>query len=456
MFVKHPLFKGTIILTLSGILSRFMGFFYRVFLSRAIGAEGMGLYQLVFPVYILASSITVSGIQTAISRLVSARTASVSSESGKTILLTGILISAGLSIPVSALLFFLASPIAIWYLKSPAATDLLRLVALAIPFGAFHACADGYYLGIRNTVVPAIRQLLEQAVRFLLLLPLYYGFFPHSVPLTPLIAVLILVLEECAAALFSFFTLFFSLSRPGNTLFLQKIRLFLQYHHTVLYSDSAELLSVALPLTGNRVVVCLLQSLEASLLPVRLCCYGYTAAQALRIYGILTGMSLPMILFPTAVTSALCAMLLPSVSAAWASGFIVTVHRLIQKSILSCLSIGLVFSLSFLLLGKPVTVLLFQNELAGCYVQAFAFVCPLLYLNPVLFSILNGLGKSSAVFFYSLGSLVLRLVFLFFVVPFWGITGYFMGLFLSQLLCCFLSLRSLGKQCRLRKKNTPV
>ncbi len=232
-----------------------MGFFYRVFLSRAIGAEGMGLYQLVFPVYILASSITVSGIQTAISRLVSARTASVSYESGKTILLTGILISAGLSIPVSALLFFLASPIAIWYLKSPAATDLLRLVALAIPFGAFHACADGYYLGIRNTVVPAIRQLLEQAVRFLLLLPLYYGLFPHSVPLTPLIAVLILVLEECAAALFSFFTLFFSLSRPGNTPFLQKIRLFLQYHHTVLYSDSAELLSVALPLTGNRVVV---------------------------------------------------------------------------------------------------------------------------------------------------------------------------------------------------------
>ena len=75
MLLKNKLVKGTFILTFSGLLSRFIGFFYRVFLSRAIGAEGLGLYQIVFPLYMLAYSITVSGIQTSISRLVSARSA---------------------------------------------------------------------------------------------------------------------------------------------------------------------------------------------------------------------------------------------------------------------------------------------------------------------------------------------------------------------------------------------
>lgn len=434
--LKNPLFKGTVILTLSGFLSRFLGFFYRVFLSRAIGAEGVGLYQLVFPVYMLACGITVSGIQTAVSRLVSARHASGNSQGTRSVLLTGLLLSAGLSFPVTALLFFFADPVAIGYLKNPAAASLVRLIAVAIPFGTFHACVDGYYLGLRNTAVPAIRQLLEQAVRFLLLLPLYYGILPHSVEVTPMTAVLILVLEEIAAALFSFVSLLFSGGHPFYT--RQKPKLSASFH-----TGMAELLSIALPLTGNRVLVCILQSMEASLLPVCLCNYGYTSSESLRIYGILTGMALPMILFPTAVTSSLCSMLLPSVSAAKAAGASAHVRRLVWKSCLSCLAVGILFSLGFLFLGKPVTFLLFQNELAGYYVQAFAFICPLLYLNPVFFAILNGLGKSSAVFLYNLISLSLRLLFLFCAVPHYGITGYFAGLFLSQMLCCLLCKRSL-------------
>ena len=106
MLLKNKLVKGTFILTFSGLLSRFIGFFYRVFLSRAIGAEGLGLYQIVFPLYMLAYSITVSGIQTSISRLVSARFALYDHRGARYILLAGILLSLLLSVPVSAFLFF--------------------------------------------------------------------------------------------------------------------------------------------------------------------------------------------------------------------------------------------------------------------------------------------------------------------------------------------------------------
>ena len=71
----HILVKGTLILTLSGFLTKIIGFIYRIFLSHTIGAQGMGIYQLIFPVQALCFALTVGGIQTAISRLVAAKAA---------------------------------------------------------------------------------------------------------------------------------------------------------------------------------------------------------------------------------------------------------------------------------------------------------------------------------------------------------------------------------------------
>ncbi len=72
---KHTLIKGTFILTATGLITRFMGFFYRIFLSHTFGEEGVGLYQLIFPIYALCFSFTAAGIETALSRLVAKRLA---------------------------------------------------------------------------------------------------------------------------------------------------------------------------------------------------------------------------------------------------------------------------------------------------------------------------------------------------------------------------------------------
>lgn len=70
MSQKKSILVGTMVLTAAGFLSRFMGFFYRIFLSRIFGEEGVGLYQLIFPIYTLGYSLTTAGIETAISRTV--------------------------------------------------------------------------------------------------------------------------------------------------------------------------------------------------------------------------------------------------------------------------------------------------------------------------------------------------------------------------------------------------
>lgn len=429
MVFKNNLIKGTFILTLSGVLSRFIGFFYRIFLSRTIGAEGVGLYQLVFPLYMLAFSISVSGIQTAISRLVSSHSAQSDKAGASQIVYTGLVFSLAFSVILWALFYYFSQPLSVYYLKNENAASLLRMLSFAIPFGSFHACVDGYYFGIQKPSIPAIRQLLEQGIRFLLLF--FILSLNHS--FSPITAIFILVAEEAFAALFSLIMLLF---HTRSFVFLQKISF---------RKDSSDLLSIAFPLSANRLLVCLLQSMEAGLLPVSLQLSGYSSAQSLRIYGILSGMALPMILFPTAATSSLSTMLLPSVAAAQSRHSHMQVQKLICKSILICLGTGIAFSVFFLFLGKPVTCLLFQNTLAGSYVQTFSFICPILYLNPVLFSVLNGLGKSSSVFFYNLSGLLLRLLFVLLIVPWLGISGYFSGLFCSQILSCILCLHCIKK-----------
>ena len=73
MSVKRTILKGTLILTITGFATRFMGFFYRIFLSHTFGEEGVGLYQLIFPVYALCFSLTSAGIETALARCVAKR-----------------------------------------------------------------------------------------------------------------------------------------------------------------------------------------------------------------------------------------------------------------------------------------------------------------------------------------------------------------------------------------------
>lgn len=72
-FNKNAVLKGTVILTLAGIISRIAGFFYRIFLTRQIGADGIGMFQLVTPVLGIAFALCSAGIQTAISRFCAAK-----------------------------------------------------------------------------------------------------------------------------------------------------------------------------------------------------------------------------------------------------------------------------------------------------------------------------------------------------------------------------------------------
>lgn len=432
-----PLITGTIILTLTGFASRFIGFFYRIFLSRLFGAEGMGLYQLISPVLALSFSLTVAGMQTAISKYVAGETLTRDYRSSSLHLFAGLVLSMALSVLCAAGIYCYSDSIAVYFLMEERTAPLLRIIALSIPMATVHSCINGYFYGIRKTGVPSLCQLSEQIIRVGSVYAIYY--FCQSRGMTPTIsfAVVGLVIGESASMLVSLIAVraHFANVVPKNygPLFSADFPAFI--------TASKGLLKLAIPLSLNRVIINFLQSIEAIFIPNRLISYGYDNATALGIYGVLTGMAMPLIFFPGAITNSICVLLLPIVSEADACNNKNTIKKAINKCIRYGFLLGILCTSVFLCTGRFLGNLLYQSSLAGSFIIILSFLCPLMYIASTLNSILNGLGKTGLTFFYSMLSLLVRLVFVFWGIPALGIHGYLWGLLASQavqtLLCMF-------------------
>ena len=419
---KHPLLTGAILLTLAGLLSRMIGFFYRIFLSHTIGAEGLGLYQLIFPIYALTFSLTVAGIQSAISRYVAA--VSIRNPAGAhpdrrpgsiTYLYAGLALSLLLSFLCTFFLYRYAETLALYVLKESRCVPLLKILSFTVPFGAVHACINGYYYGLQETSVPAVSQLLEQLARVGGVYLMYCVASEQGKPVTIEMAVWGLVIGEIVSVLYSVTFTRFHASRGG------------------LSGAMGQLITMAAPLTVSRVLINLFQSAEAILIPGKLQEFGYRADEALSVYGVLTGMAMPMILFPAAIANSVSVMLLPAISEAQAKQDLVYIKKAVKKSCFYCLVLGLSCTFIFLLLGRFLGQIMFANQLAGTFIMVLGWICPFLYLTTTLSSILNGLGRTGTTMLLNLVSSGIRIFFVAFLIPSMGIKAYLFGMLVSHL-----------------------
>lgn len=449
-FLQNKIIKGTLILTVAGFITRILGFFYRIFLADRLGASLLGTYQLIFPVYGIAFTIYGAGIQTAISQIMASSCAisskvprngqNKSCDTAKQILLYGLGISLCLSLSLLFLIQNFADPIANYLLLEPSCAPYLRILSLLFPFCGVTACIQGYHYGLQNAKVPAMTQIVEQISRLefvFLILCLY--------PMTPrqgcIVAVWGLVIGEVIS---NFYAIFQFIHHQGIPAPKSSTAIHL-FHKNRLFS---RLLSVSATLTGTKLIVSLLNSTEAVFIPAALRMYGYSATDALALYGILTGMVLPFLLFPSSITNSIAVMLLPAVADSQASGQQKQVRRYVTTSTLYCLLIGFLFTIFFLLFGNLIGELCFHNQTAGSFLRILSWLCPFLYLSTTLNSIINGLGKNHQTFLITIVSQSIKLFSLVFCVPRFGIHAYLAGILVSQIIMTLLACLCLKKYFR--------
>ncbi|MDE7327850.1 MAG: polysaccharide biosynthesis protein [Lachnospiraceae bacterium] len=420
--MKNKLILGTLFLTVTGFITRIIGFFYRIFLSNALGARLLGIYQLIFPVYGVCFTLFASGIQTAVSKQVAEREAIGDTGGTHHILGTGILISVISALVTAVLVFFGAPFIADTFLKEPECAKSLSLLALSFPFCGITSCIHGYCYGLKKSFLPATSQLVEQSMRVVFLYTVSV-----SIPVTCELAIAALVAGELASCLYCI---------TGNFL-LQKKKKTEKTTGKKESNITLKLLSMSLPLTTNRLFINILHSFEAFLVPLALRRFGLSRDGALSIFGILSGMTMSFLMFPGTLTNSLSVLLLPVISESAARDNTRTLSRSTASAVKYSVLLGVCAGFTFFFFGEELGITVFSEERAGSYLKNLSFLCPFLYVSTTFSSILNGLGKMNLTFLSSVLGLSLRALLFATLIPRLGIYGYFVSLLASQL---FLTL----------------
>lgn len=439
--MKNPLITGSLLMTAAGVISRIIGFFYRIFLSRTIGAEALGIYQLIGPVFSMCFALTASAIQTSISKFVGDVIGQCSDnlcgeKRARIYLWIGLFLSCALSLVVGAVVYGNAQWIAVRLLGEARCAPLLVLLTYTLLPSCIHACINGYYYGKKRAGIPSACQLVEQLARVGSVWLIYQVTQEKGLAFSAFHAVVGLVIGEAAGLLFCLLAFASEKHLPKGS--YQSLR-------NNYGKMSKMLLTMVIPLTLNRLSVACSASLENLLIPQKLQLYGYNTADALSIYGILTGMTLSIILFPSVLTNSFSVLLLPAISEAKGQDDKRKISLAIKKAILYGLLLGLVFTILFLLTGKRIGNLIFQNTLAGTFIRQLSWLCPLMYITSLLNSILHGLGNARQVFFVNLLACLIRISMIWFLVPYYGISAYLWGMLLSYVfttLSCVFLLRS--------------
>ena len=423
---RHPLITGTLILSSANIITRIIGFFYRVYLSRIFGAEGMGIIQLTGPVSAMVFALTGAGMQTAISKCVSAISLT-ERKRRREYLYYGLSFVLLFSIICSYLVYTYADLLSVRFLSEARTAPILRVLAFSFPLSAAHACINGYFLGKRKTSLPAISQLVEQLARVSIVYICCTSFLAtDDIPDLTFTAWGV-CLGEAAALCVSSLGLIMSSRKAAGGLKL------IAHPANKDKNTLTTLLKMSVPLSANRLAVNFLGSIEAIRIPIMLQVYGMSDSAALSTYGILTGMALPVLFFPGAFTGALSAMLLPTISEAHSKNDKERIKTITINATFFVVFAGLLFGILFFMFSDFLGTVVFKEPLAGAYIKALCLLCPFMYVNGIFTGILQGLGRAMSIFFINVTGLIIRLCFVFFLIPQFGIKGYLTGLLVSQL-----------------------
>ena len=425
---KKSLIAGTLVLTVASLITRLLGFGFRIYQSQVMGAEGMGLYQLLFPIYMLLWAASSAGIALAIAKMIAAEVSKGQEGNAVHILKVSLLISLPLSFILSCLLFIFAPFIARYYIHEPVTELSLRILAFCVPFMSTACCLRGYFQGHQQMSITALAQIVEQVARMTAI----YLLANLLIPMGTKYICALGVIGMCAGEFFSFVMSFIAYQLKKRKMTLGPV--------TLKRSQTFnQLLALSIPITANRFLTSGLSSFENILIPINLEKFGLSSHEALALYGKFSGMALPLLLFPSMVTSSLATALVPAISEAVAMKKKAVLQSTIGHAIQFSSLIGIGATSLFLSFSEDIAMTCYHIQDVGILLKWLAVICPFQYLQNILTGTMNGLGMQKRTFQTNIIGSFLCISTILFVVPRKGIIGFVLALLLqSGFVCCRL------------------
>ncbi len=440
---KTVFIKNAAILTASSLILRFAGIIFKVWLAAKIGAEGIGLYQLVFSVYMFAATFATSGICTAVTRLVSEELVVGNKNGIKRIMRRCVQLSLLVAAFTILVLFFGGDFIATKILKDARAALSLKILAFSLPFMGVCSCVKGYFMARRKAAPSSSSQLLEQIVRIVVIMLIISKY--NSLRLNYACAAVFLgdTLAEAVSCLYVYIRYRIDFKKLEITSPVTRAP----------YKLLPAISHIALPITSGRYLNSLLRMIENILVPICLT-NSVLGGNGISLFGMIKGMALPILFFPSTLLNALSTLLLPEMSEAAVRGRRAVVQSISYRIIKITSLVSIIVSALFLVGGRQMGVLIYKDANVGFLLRALSPIVPFMYLDAICDGILKGLDQQKFTFRTSVGDSAIRIILILLFLKRWGIYAFLGIMYFSNFLTGFLNTRRLIKTSGLKLNLT--
>lgn len=435
---RSAFFEKTLFLTISNIITGILTFVFSIILSREIGSKGVGIYQLVMPLYNMCLFITSGGITISMSKIAAEKKAlGKLNELYKTVFVTCIF-ELIWSILFTAVLILISKFIAFNIIADERTLYSILAFCPALIIVSISSVYKGVYYGLQKVTEPAVIDIIEKICRITVMYLLVKIVSNMDLGLSAASAVLSLSCGELLSCILFYFC----------------YRKYVKKNPGLGKSDNGfqlvfNVLKLALPLALNGILTTIFSTITAVMIPRRLCSSGITYENALSLFGKLQGMALNVVFFPAIIVNSLNVILIPSISEAvsFKKNYIIN-HR-INIAMRTAAIAG--FSTSALLLAIPHEVgqLFFKDSTVGDLIKMLSPGIPLVYIEVISFALLNGLGKQTRLLINSIiiSSCDLILLYILLGMPKLNIYGYAINFVISSIVGIFLNYTIILKSC---------
>ncbi len=417
--------KTVITVTLFSCVERFVGFLYRIFLSRNIGAELLGVYQITLSVVGVLVTLSASGIPITVSRLMIKERSNGNAKGEKDVVSAGILSSLMLSLPITLLMYVFRDKLSFIF-ADERCYDLLLVILPGVVITSVYSVIRGYFWGNKNFLTYSVIELSEEiimAVCGVIAVKTLHDGWLQTLGVAKSVTVSYVFSFIASTAVF-----IAKSGKPTNP--LRKIK---------------PLLKSASPITAVRTLTSFLGSIVAILLPERLIFYGIEKSLALKAYGELSGMALPLLFIPSTVIGSIALVIVPKLSESYYKKDLKTLKTAIERSldysqIVAALIIPVFFSC-----GCEIGKIVYASESAGKYLSVSAIIMLPMSLSMITNSVLNSLNLEKRTLLHFVAGAASMILTVLFATKFISEYSLCLGYLVSYLLTAVLNFRLLGR-----------
>lgn len=425
---KSNLYRSAAQVTIFSTIEKTLSFIYRIILSRSIGAEGIGIYQICLSVFAVFLTIASSGIPITVSRLIAKQTATGNDGGKHAVVSAGVLCTLIFTIPAAIIIFF-GRNLLTFIFPDKTCLNIFLLLLPGLIITSVYAVMRGSFWGNKQFLPYSIIELAEDAVMVVIGCVLV----KNTVSATQ--GAYFATLAVLISYVFSFVvSVGWYLIRGGKFVDPRK--------------QLKPLLASSLPITAMRTSTSMINTLVAMFLPALLMsACGYTNSEALSLYGVVIGMSIPILFIPNALIGSIAVVVAPEMSENFYAKRKERLKNDIERTIKAAIFIATALIPVLFTVGEDIGTVLYSNLFSGQIIKRFSFILLPLCLSMITTTVLNSMNYEVKTLVYFFIGAITMLLCIFLLTPKLGINSYMVGLSLSFIITATLNLRLLKKNC---------